>query len=81
MIKTICKLLFTMILLLLLPLGMPTQAASSGASMTNLRWTSRNDGNPPFVRIAMDVTKAVKAEAAIDEEGKNFELVLKNTSM
>lgn len=39
------------------------------------------DGNPPFVRIAMDLSKAVHAEAAIDDAGKNFEVVLKKTSM
>ncbi|MFR8828590.1 MAG: hypothetical protein ACLVHE_03110 [Dialister invisus] len=47
-------------------------ASAAPASITNFRWTARNDGDPPFVRIAMDLSHAVKAEAAIDEEGEKF---------
>ena len=55
-------------------------ASAAPASITNFRWTARNDGDPPFVRIAMDLSHAVKAEAAIDEEGKNFQLILRDTA-
>ena len=54
-------------------------AAETPAVVSALRWTARNDGDPPFVRIAMDLSKAVKAEAAIDAEGKNFQVILRNT--
>ncbi len=79
--KPIFKYLFTFLILLLFPLFLPHTALAKQATITDLRWTSRNDGDPPFVRIAMDLTQAVHAEAAIDEEGKNFEVILKNTSM
>lgn len=67
-------------LALFLPL-LVTGVEAKTAQVTDLRWTSRNDGDPPFVRIAMDLSQAVHAEAAIDEEGKNFEVILKKTSM
>ena len=51
-------------------------ASAAPASITNFRWTARNDGDPPFVRIAMDLSHAVKAEAAIDEEGKRVPLFI-----
>lgn len=53
--------------------------AANQTTITQFRWTARNDGNPPFVRIAMDLSKPVHAEAAIDKSGKNFEVVLYNT--
>lgn len=54
---------------------------AQAASVTDLRWTTRNDGNPPFVRIVMDLTDKVQAEAALDKSGKNFEVILRNTTM
>ncbi len=75
--KLISTLLFFIIALF--AFSQPVSAASP-ASITDFRWTSRNDGDPPFVRIAMDLSKAVKAEAAIDDEGKNFQVILRNTS-
>ncbi len=65
--------------LFLISFSLTAEAAKS--EITDLRWTSRNDGDPPFVRIAIDLTQAVHAEAAMDSEGKNFELLLKNTAM
>ena len=79
--KRTIQLCLTFLILLLLSFFLPQAAAAKQATITDLRWTSRNDGDPPFVRIAMDLTKAVHAEAAIDEEGKNFEVILKNTDM
>ncbi len=79
--KRTIQLFLTFLILLLLSFFLPQAAAAKQATITDLRWTSRNDGDPPFVRIAMDLTKAVHAEAAIDEEGKNFEVILKNTDM
>jgi N-acetylmuramoyl-L-alanine amidase len=58
-----------------------TEAQAASASITDLRWTTRTDASPHFVRIVMDLTGSVHAEAAIDDSGKNLEIVLKNTSM
>lgn len=79
MIKRIIQLFLILIAFLLLPSASPSLAKD--AQVTALRWTSRNDGDPPFVRIAMDLNKAVHAEAAIDNPGKNFEVILRNTSL
>lgn len=79
MIKKLIRLFLILAALLMLPSA--SGALAKDAQVTALRWTSRNDGNPPFVRIAMDLSKAVHAEAAIDDAGKNFEVVLKKTSM
>lgn len=79
MIKKLIRLFLILTAILMLPSA--SGALAKDAQVTALRWTSRNDGNPPFVRIAMDLSKAVHAEAAIDDAGKNFEVVLKKTSM
>lgn len=79
MIKKLIRLFLILAAILMLPSA--SGALAKDAQVTALRWTSRNDGNPPFVRIAMDLSKAVHAEAAIDDAGKNFEAVLKKTSM
>lgn len=79
MIKKLIRLFLILAAILMLPSA--SGALAKDAQVTALRWTSRNDGNPPFVRIAMDLSKAVHAEAAIDDTGKNFEVVLKKTSM
>lgn len=65
--------------LFLISFSLTAEAAKS--EITDLRWTSRNDGDPPFVRIAIDLSNAVRAEAAMDSAGKNFELLLKDTTM
>jgi N-acetylmuramoyl-L-alanine amidase len=76
--KQLIRFVFMLMAFLLIPIaGFQAQAATS--TLNQLRWTSRNDGNPPFVRIAMDLSKAVNAEAAIDKGGTNFEVVLHNT--
>lgn len=79
MIKKLIRLFLILAAILMLPSA--SGALAKDAQVTALRWTSRNDGNPPFVRIAIDLSKAVHAEAAIDDAGKNFEVVLKKTSM
>lgn len=79
MIKKLIRLFLILAAILMLPSA--SGALAKDAQVTALRWTSRNDGNPPFIRIAMDLSKAVHAEAAIDDAGKNFEVVLKKTSM
>ena len=79
MIKKLIRLFLILAAILMLPSA--SGALAKDAQVTALRWTSRNDGNPPFVRIAMDLSKAVHAEAAIDDAGKNFEVVLKKTSI
>lgn len=57
----------------------PSCEAWAAAEVTDLRWTARNDGNPPFVRIVMDLSQKVKAVAALDDSGKNLEIVLNGT--
>ncbi len=54
-------------------------ASERETAVSALRWTSRNDGDPPFVRIAMDLSGSIKAEAAIDEAGKNLQIILRKT--
>ena len=72
------KLILLVFSLLLLPWAV-NEAWAKDAEITDLRWTARNDGDPPFVRIVTDLTQAVQAEAAIDKSGKNFEVILKGT--
>ena len=76
--KNLFKLLIPLLVLLLIPFG--STSLAKDAQLTDFRWTSRNDGNPPFVRIVMDLSKAVHAEAAMDDSGKNLEVILRNTS-
>ena len=71
--------LFTFLFALIFSGFLFVSAAETPSVVSALRWTARNDGDPPFVRIAMDLSKAVKAEAAIDAEGKNFQVILRNT--
>ena len=59
--KHTIQLFLTFLVLLLLSFFLPHLAEAKQATITDLRWTSRNDGDPPFVRIAMDLTKAVHA--------------------
>lgn len=66
--KKLIRLFLILAAILMLPSA--SGALAKDAQVTALRWTSRNDGNPPFVRIAMDLSKAVHAEAAIDDAGK-----------
>lgn len=60
--------------------GTPAMAAETQCIVTDMKWTSRNDGDPPFIRIVLDLSRSVKAEAAIDNAGKNFQVVLKNAT-
>ena len=69
----ICILLFSFLVLSL------QGAVAAENQITGFRATARNDGDPPFVRIAMDLERATHAEAALDDSGKNFELILKHT--
>ena len=52
---------------------------ASAADVTDLRWTARNDGNPPFVRLALDLSQKVKAVAALSSDGKSLEVMLKDS--
>ena len=63
-------------ILLLLPIGI---AKAQNSTITDLRWKARNDGNPPFVRIVMDLSNKVRAEASLDKEGHHLKVLLKNT--
>lgn len=50
--------------------------SSEAAEVTNFRWTVRNDGNPRFIRMVLDLSQSVKASAALDKSGQNLELVI-----
>ena len=66
------------LLLMVLPMAV-TQAASS--EVTDVRWVTRNDAAISYVRVVLDLTKPSSAEATIDSNGTNTEVVLKNTAM
>lgn len=70
------KYIFKILLILFCVLFAQEAMASN---VTGVRWTTRNDGNPPFVRMVLDLDSPVHAEAAMDTAGKNFELTLKDT--
>lgn len=77
--KLINKLLivFAMIILTLFSVSC---VSAQNSVVTNLRYSSRNDKDPPFMRVVVDLSKPVYAEAAMDNEGKNLEIILRNTS-
>lgn len=56
-----------------------TYVHANNSTVTNLRYSSRNDKNPPFVRVVVDLSKPVYAEAAMDGQGRNLEVILRNT--
>ena len=61
--------LAALFLLFLLPLA--GGARASAAEVSDLRWSARNDGKPPFVRVVLDLTGSVKAVAALSDDGSN----------
>lgn len=71
--------LFLIAFLAMLFLPLMGDASAKQTEVTDLRWTQRNDGNPPFVRIVMDLSQKVKAVAAMDSSGQNLEILLKDT--
>lgn len=66
---------------ILLAFLLGTCAFASNATVTDLRYSSRNDKNPPFMRVVVDLSKPVYAEAAMDDTGKNLEVILRNTQI
>lgn len=76
--KKLMLVLFSLMALFLLPLMGDVSAKST--EVTDLRWTQRNDGNPPFVRLVMDLSQKVKAVAAMDSSGQNLEVLLKDSA-
>lgn len=74
--KKIFLFLWAVLAMFLIPAGtLPTGAAE----VTDFRWTVRNDRNPPFIRMVLDLSQSVKASAALDKNGQNLEVVLKNS--
>lgn len=71
---------FLLCIMILFSAVVPVRAAETQGIVTDMVWTSRNDGDPPFVRIVLNLSRSVKAEAAIDEAGKNLQVILKNTT-
>lgn len=61
-------------------LFLPLLAAEAGAAeVTALRTAARTDGNPPFVRIVLDLSASVKAVASLDKSGDTLTVTLKDT--
>lgn len=54
---------------------------SQAADVTGFRWTVRNDGNPRFIRMVMDLSRPVKATVALDPSGQNLEVVLAGSAL
>lgn len=71
-------LILAFLTVLLLPAGILT---ASAAEVTDFRWTVRNDGNPRFIRMVLDLSQSVKASAALDKSGQNLELVIQKSTM
>ena len=76
-IQKIFLLVLAFLTLFLLPAG---ALPASAAEVTDFRWTVRNDGNPPFIRMVLDLSQSVKASAALDKSGQNLEVVLNNSN-
>ena len=69
--------LLSFLSLFLIPAG---TVPAGAAEVTDFRWTARNDGNPRFVRMVLDLSQSVKASAALDKSGQNLEVLLKDSS-
>lgn len=50
----------------------------SAAEVTALRTAARTDGDPPFVRIVLDLSASVKAVASLDKSGDTLSVTLKD---
>lgn len=74
--KAIFRFLTALAALLFLPL---LAAEAGAAEVTALRTAARTDGNPPFVRIVLDLSASVKAVASLDKSGDTLTVTLKDT--
>ena len=76
------KVLTFILILFTLLIALPFQNASAkGTTVDAFRYKTRNDASVPFVRLAMDLSSNINAEAAIDDNGTKLALVLKNTKL
>lgn len=76
------KVLTFILMLFTLLLALPFQDAyAKGTTIDAFRYKTRNDASVPFVRLAMDLSSHINAEAAIDDDGNKLALVLKNTEL
>lgn len=75
--KKLFLFLLAFLSLFLIPAG---TLPAGAAEVTDFRWTVRNDGNPRFIRMVLDLSQSVKASAALDKSGQNLEVLLKNSS-
>lgn len=55
-------------------------ANAYAADVTALRTAARTDGNPPFVRVVLDLSSSVKAVASLDKSGDTLTVVLKDSA-
>ncbi len=55
--------------------------STQAATVTNVRWVTRNDAPVPFLRMVVDVSSPVKAGASINNKGKSTTITLKDAKL
>lgn len=72
------KKIFLLLSMLTLFLFLPFRFAAA-ADVTSIRWTARNDGKPPFIRMVLDLSGKGEAEASLDSAGETLTIRMKNS--
>lgn len=72
------KLAFLFLLVVLLPIQL---ASAASAQVEQVRWVTRTDSAISYVRMVLDMTKPVKAEAVINSEGTTTTIKLKDAKL
>lgn len=67
--------------LMLAVIMLPFFTASAASQVDEVRWVTRNDAAISYVRVVMDMTDPVQADASIDKIGTTTTITLKNTTM
>lgn len=77
--RTIWKMVCMVAVFIMMPVAI--LMAANASEVTDVRWVTRNDAPISYVRIVLDLTKRVEADAMITRDGLSTKLVLKNTKM
>lgn len=77
--RKIINMLMALVVLAIMPVAM--LKAASPVDVTDVRWVTRNDAPISYVRIVLDLTNKVEADAMITRDGLSTKIVLKNTKM
>lgn len=56
-------------------------AGAEAATINGIFWAARTDTSTPFVRIVIELSEAVKAEASLANDGKTLHLTVKDTDL